>query len=182
MLRNQTDTLRGTRDRLSQDRLNQESQRRIQNQLDSLRQSMERMNQTRDHEQSRAVQTQIDRAQAQIRRLEESRLAANSNPPISDPEKRPLRAPARRRRVRRGLEEPKARQVPLAEVVDSGAMAEQRLRMARGIEQVGNFKGALAYFQQVIDKHPGTPQAVSAEQKVAELKQRINYRKSLGLE
>ncbi|MGO9924220.1 MAG: hypothetical protein ACLQIB_57210 [Isosphaeraceae bacterium] len=53
--------------------------------------------------------------------------------------------------------------------------------MARGIEQAGNLQGALASFQQVIHKHPGTPQALLAGQKIAELRQRIDYRKFLGL-
>ncbi len=75
-----------------------------------------------------------------------------------------------------------AGQARAAGVVDAGALADRRLRMARGIEQAGNLQGALASFQQVIDKHPGTPQALLAGQKIAELKQRINYRRFLGLD
>ncbi|HKM53084.1 MAG TPA: hypothetical protein VJY33_06695 [Isosphaeraceae bacterium] len=183
MLRNQMDTLRGTRDQSNRDRLNQENQRRIQDQINSLRQSLDGMNRARDQEQSRReVQAQIDRAQSELRRLQESLVAGGSSPRAIDFEERAVRAPARRRRARRGPEEPKAGQVPPAKPVDPGALAEQHLRMARGIEQAGNLKGALAYYQQVIDKHPGTSQALLAEQKIAELKQQIKDRKFFGLE
>jgi hypothetical protein len=183
LLRNQMDTLRQTRDRLNQDRLNRESQRRIQDQINSQWRSLGTMKQTRDHEQTRREeQAQIDRAQSQIGRLPESRLAGGVNPGASEFEEGGRPTPSRRRRARPRPEEPKVGQAPPAELVDSGAQADQRLRMARGIEQAGNFPGALAYYQQVVDKHPGTSQANLAEQNIAELKQRIKYRKFLGLE
>jgi len=183
MLRNQMDTQRASRDQLNRDRLNQESERRIRDQITSLQRSLDAMNQARGREQTRRqVQDQLDRAQSQLRRLEEERAAGGLNPGAGDFDERGPQAPARRQRARRGRAAPMPGQVRPAGGVDAVALADRRLRMAQGIEQAGNLQGALASFQQVVDEQPGTPQAVLAGQKIAELKQRIKYRRLLGLE
>lgn len=47
--------------------------------------------------------------------------------------------------------------------------AETRMRMARQLERLGNTAGAVGFYQQVVDRFPGMPQAADAKERIKAL-------------